>query len=58
MNANRPRLLVFILTYGASRHIRAVVKRIPRDLGDEFDVEFFRERDDETVGGVAMKRFG
>lgn len=35
----RTRLLVFIPSYMAERHIGWVIDRIPRDLGDEFDVE-------------------
>ena len=33
----RPSLLIFVPSYDAREHIAAVVDRIPRDLGDEFD---------------------
>ncbi len=33
-----PKLLVFILTYEAERHVGDVIRRIPAGLGDEFDV--------------------
>ena len=56
MNARRPRLLVFILTYGASRHIGAVVDRIPRDLGDEFDVHVLLIDDGSPDGTPAAAR--
>jgi glycosyltransferase involved in cell wall biosynthesis len=37
-DTDKPRLLVLVLTYEAEAHIQAVVRRIPHDLGDEFDV--------------------
>jgi glycosyltransferase involved in cell wall biosynthesis len=49
-------LLVFILTYGASRHIHAVVNRIPRDLVDDFDVEVLLIDDGSTDGTPAAAR--
>ncbi len=56
MSARRPRLLVFILTYEAARHIRGVVDRIPRDLGDEFDVQVLLIDDGSTDGTAAVAR--
>jgi glycosyltransferase involved in cell wall biosynthesis len=54
MKARRPRLLVFILTYQASPHIRRVVDRIPRDLGSEFDVHVLLIDDGSTDGTAAV----
>jgi glycosyltransferase involved in cell wall biosynthesis len=36
---DRPRLLVFILTYEASRHVGGVIERIPADLETDFETE-------------------
>lgn len=47
---------MFILTYGASRHIPAVVARIPRDLGDEFEVDVLLIDDGSTDGTPAAAR--
>src|SRR5205823_4904295 len=38
-DAMRPRLLIFIVAYNAERTIQDVLMRIPRRLGDEYDVE-------------------
>lgn len=35
----RKKLLVFVIAYMAEKHIEWVIDRIPRDLGDDFDVE-------------------
>lgn len=37
MNETRPRLLIFIPAFEASRHIEWVIGRIPPDLGKDFD---------------------
>ena len=39
MNASKPRLLIFIVAYFAERTIEKVVRRIPVDLLDTYDVE-------------------
>lgn len=39
MNCARPRLLIFIVAYFAERTIEKVVRRIPSDLRDVYDVE-------------------
>lgn len=51
-----PRLLIFVLTYGASRHIGDVVDRIPRDLDHEFDVHVLLIDDGSTDGTPAAAR--
>jgi glycosyltransferase involved in cell wall biosynthesis len=56
MHTDRPRLLLFILTYGAHRHIRSVVDHIPRDLGAEYDVEILLIDDGSTDGTPAAAR--
>ena len=39
MNSAKPRLLIFIVAYFAERTIEKVVRRIPPDLLDAYDVE-------------------
>ena len=54
-----PRLLVFIPSYQADRHIEWVIDRIPRDLGEDFDTEivvFDDASHDQTVA-VAQRAF-
>jgi len=55
----RKRLLVFIVSYMAARHIEWVIDRIPRDLGDEFDVEVavFDDASSDRTSEVAIRAF-
>jgi glycosyltransferase involved in cell wall biosynthesis len=52
----RPRLLVFVLTYEASRHVVSVLERIPTDLSDEFDVHILVLDDGSTDGTADVAR--
>lgn len=56
---NRKRLLVFVIAYMAEKHIGAVLDRIPRDLGDEFDVEVavFDDASADRTSEVAIRAF-
>lgn len=49
----RPRLLIFVPSYQAERHIQSVIDRIPRDLGDGYDAEVCVFDDASTDGTVA-----
>jgi glycosyltransferase involved in cell wall biosynthesis len=55
----RTRLLVFIPSYMAERHLEWVIDRIPRDLDDEFDVEVavFDDASADRTADVAMRAF-
>lgn len=52
----RRRLLVFVLTYEASRHIGDVIRRIPQDLGADFDTEILVIDDASTDGTPSVAR--
>ncbi len=53
----RKRLLVFVIAYMAEKHIEWVLDRIPRDLGDEFDVEIavFDDASKDQTSEVAVR---
>lgn len=53
----RQRLLVFIPSYMAERHIQGVIDRIPRDLGDTFEVEVavFDDASTDRTPDVAIR---
>ena len=57
-----PRLLVFIVAYQAERTIEKVIKRIPKSLADDFDVEILAIDDaseDRTFAiGLGVSRAG
>jgi glycosyltransferase involved in cell wall biosynthesis len=52
----RPRLLVLVLAYEASRHIGSVIERIPTDLSDEFDVHVLILDDGSSDGTADVAR--
>lgn len=55
----KKRLLVFVISYMAELHIEWVIDRIPRDLGDEFDVEVavFDDASKDRTAEVAQRGF-
>ncbi len=52
----RPRLLVFILTYEAAKHISSVIGRLPLDLDGEFDTHVLVIDDGSTDGTAEVAR--
>jgi glycosyltransferase involved in cell wall biosynthesis len=52
----RPRLLVFILTYEAAKHVPTVIARVPLDLDDEFDTHILVLDDGSTDGTADIAR--
>ena len=60
MTGRKQRLLVFIVAYNAEQTIEAVLRRIPRDLGETYDVEVLIIDDSSQDGtferGYAMKQ--
>ncbi len=54
-----PRLLVFIPSFHAERHIRSVIDRIPRDLNEQFDTEvcIFDDASADTTVATAQQAF-
>ena len=60
MTGRKQRLLVFIVAYNAEQMIEAVLRRIPRDLGETYDVEVLIIDDSSQDGtferGYAVKQ--
>jgi glycosyltransferase involved in cell wall biosynthesis len=60
MTSRKKRLLVFIVAYNAERTIEDVLRRIPQDLGETYDVEVLIIDDSSQDGtferGYAVKR--
>ena len=52
----KPRLLVFIVAYHAEATIRQVLRRIPIELGAEYDVEILIIDDDSRIKPFAKAR--
>lgn len=53
---DRPKLLVFVPAYEASRHIEWVISRIPRDLEDEFEPHVLIVDDASSDGTASVAR--
>ena len=60
MNISKPRLLIFIVAYFAEHTIEKVVRRIPADLSDTYDVEILiiddSSKDTTFAEGVKIGR--
>ena len=60
MNTSKPRLLIFIVAYFAERTIEKVVRRIPADLLDTYDVEILiiddGSKDETFAEGIGIGR--
>lgn len=54
MNSELPKLLVFIPSYNAARHIESVIDRIPRDLAREFDAHVLIIDDASSDGTTSI----
>lgn len=55
----KKRLLIFVVSYMAELHIEWVIDRIPRDLGDEFEVEVavFDDASKDRTAEIALRGF-
>src|SRR6267142_1371513 len=61
-DGTKPRLLIFIAAYNAGKTIEGVLTRIPRSLGEDYDVEILiiddSSRDDTFERSEAVRRAG